>query len=243
MNRETNHLILVADDEPDIRSLLRILLEKEGYRVIEANDGREAIKATEDHADELSLIILDILMPEMNGFEVSDRIRALTDAPILFLTALSSDADKTKAYGSGGDDFVNKPFHSVDLMLKVQALIRRYERYRIQMGSADGMEEEANCIHFVGEVDWFPEERTVTRMGERVALTDREYRLFSCLARARGKNLTPAVLYEEVWGEPYLSSSSNTVIVHIANLRRKLEKDPSSPILIRTVWGKGYRID
>ena len=138
---------------------------------------------------------------------------------------------------------MNKPFRSVDLMLKVQALIRRYERYRIQTETADETEDEANCIHFVGEVDWFPEERTVTRMGERVVLTDREYRLFACLARARGMNLTPAVLYEEVWGEPYLSSSSNTVIVHIANLRRKLEKDPSSPILIRTVWGKGYRID
>ena len=243
MNRVANHFILVVDDEPDIRSLLRILLEKEGYHIIEANNGREAIKAAEDHAEELSLIILDILMPEMNGFEVSDQLRSLTDAPILFLTALSSDADKTRAYGSGGDDFMNKPFRSVDLMLKVQALIRRYERYRIQTETADETGDEANCIHFVGEVDWFPEERTVTRMGERVVLTDREYRLFACLARARGMNLTPAVLYEEVWGEPYLSSSSNTVIVHIANLRRKLEKDPSSPILIRTVWGQGYRID
>ncbi len=243
MNPSKTHLILVADDDPDIRSLLRILLEKEGYRIAESADGQEAVKQAEQYADELSLIILDILMPALNGFDAGKQLRAITEAPILFLTACSSDADKTKAYESGGDDFINKPFRSVDLLLKIQAMIRRYERYRVQKEQPASQSSTRGGIHFSDDVDWYPEERAIYRMGDRVLLTDREYRLFACLGEARGQNLAPSVLYEAVWGEPYLSSSSNTVIVHIANLRRKLEKDPSSPTLIRTVWGKGYRID
>lgn len=243
MNSEINHLILVADDDPDIRSLLRILLEKEGYRIIEAADGREAVKQAEQYASELSLILLDILMPEINGFDAGKQLRTLTEAPILFLTACSSDADKTRAYESGGDDFINKPFRSMDLLLKIQAMIRRYERYRIQKDQPTTQSASRGGIHFADDVDWYPEERAIYRLGERILLTDREYRLFACLGEARGQSLAPSVLYEAVWGEPYLASSSNTVIVHIANLRRKLEKDPSSPTLIRTVWGKGYRID
>lgn len=240
---ESHHLILVADDDTDIRTLLRILLEKEGYRVAEAADGREAIAAAETYAGELSLVILDILMPGMGGIEAAGRLRAITEAPILFLTACSSDADKTRAYGSGGDDFINKPFRTIDLMLKIQALIRRYERYRAKRSEGGTSEAEESGVRLSGDVEWYPAERSVLRQGERVVLTEREYRLFACLAEARGDILTPSVLYEAVWGEPYLASSSNTVIVHIANLRRKLEKDPSSPTLIRTVWGKGYRIE
>ena len=243
MNREAPHLILVADDDSDIRSLLRILLEKDGYRVLEAANGQEAVTAAESHATELSLIILDILMPEVNGFDAAKQLRDLTDVPILFLTACSSDTDKTRAYGSGGDDYIVKPFHAIDLRLKIQALIRRYEHYHMQKDARKTTPDDRDCIRFSGDVEWYPQEKAVYRLGERVVLTEREYRLFTCLGEARGENLTPAVLYETVWGEPYLASSSNTVIVHIANLRRKLEKDPSSPTLIRTVWGKGYRID
>lgn len=241
MNPNEGHLILVADDDTDIRRLLRLLLEQEGYRVAEAADGGEAVEAVR-RLGEVSLVILDILMPGVDGFDAAERLRGITDAPILFLTACSSDDDKTRAYGSGGDDFINKPFRSIDLMLKISALIRRYELYRTKQ-EEEGGEGGRPCVRFTGDVEWYPEEREVYRLGERVVLTEREYRLFSCLGEARGEHLTPAVLYEAVWGEPYLASSSNTVIVHIANLRRKLEKDPSSPTLIRTVWGKGYRID
>lgn len=237
-------LILVTDDDDDIRTLLRLLLEKEGYRVLEAADGAaavETVKTAVESGDSLSLLILDILMPGFNGFETAERLRRLTDAPILFLTACSSDADKTRAYGSGGDDFINKPFRTIDLMLKIQALIRRYQLYRERDTEVGG--GESGSVRLSGDVEWFPETREVFRQGERVVLTEREYRLFACLAQSRGSLRTPAELYEALWGEPYLPSSSNTVIVHIANLRRKLEKDPSSPVLIRTVWGKGYRVD
>ena len=240
MNPRKAPLILVADDESDIRNLLRILLEKDGYRVQEAEDGVAAVEAVTAHGD-VSLILLDIMMPNMDGFAAARALREKTDAPILFLTARSSDADKTVAYASGGDDYIVKPFHSTDLRLKVGAMLSRYERYR---GSAE--EEEPTpegVVRFPDEVEWIPAENAVYKQGSRVELTEREYLLFARLAEGRGENLSPAVLYEDVWREAYLASSSNTVIVHIANLRRKLEKDPSSPTLIRTVWGKGYRID
>ena len=233
-------LILVADDEADIRALLRILREKDGYRVLEAADGLEALQALRDHP-EVSLVLLDIMMPHLDGFETARALRKSTDAPILFLTARSSDTDKTAAYGNGGDDYIVKPFHATDLRLKIRAMLARYEKYRAR--GEESAETADGVIRFTGDVEWNPEEKTIYRLGERVELTEREYLLFARLAESRGENLTPATLYEDVWGEAYLASSSNTVIVHIANLRRKLEKEPSSPALIRTVWGKGYRID
>ena len=233
-------LILIVDDEADIRDLLRILLEKDGYRVVEASDGEKAVSIARELAGELSLIVLDIMMPHMDGIIAAAAIRVHTNAPILFLTARSSDVDKTAAYDSGADDYITKPFHAIDLKLKIRAMLSRYELYRSTVQSSV---EEDNARSFPGGVVWAPEEQTVYREGERVMLTEREYELFACLAGSRGQNLSPATLYEEVWKEAYLPSSSNTVIVHVANLRRKLEKDPSSPTLIRTVWGKGYRID
>ena len=243
MNEQNNRKesILVVDDEADIRALLRILLEKEGYGVLEAGDGTEAVSVAKHHAGDLSLILLDIMMPEMDGIRAAQALRSMTNAPILFLTARSSEADKTAAYASGGDDYIIKPFHAVDLRLKVQAMLRRYALYRD--ASAEEERDRDGRVILSGDVEWSPEEGAVYREGERVVLTDREYALFARLCQGRGQNLSPATLYEDVWGEVYLASSSNTVIVHIANLRRKLEKDPASPVLIRTVWGKGYRID
>ncbi len=240
--------ILIVDDDPDIRELLRLLLSREGYSPIEAADGREAVEAVRRDPT-IALILLDVMMPRMDGFEAAPAIRALTDAPILFLTARSSDADRTAAYAGGGDDYIVKPFHATDLRLKLGAMLRRYDLYRTAR-TPDAIEEApasapavSGGILLPGDITWDPAGCALYRGGERVVLTDREYALFARLAQSRGENVTPATLYEDVWGEPYLASSSNTVIVHIANLRRKLEADPSGPVLIRTVWGKGYRID
>ena len=243
MNTFHNHVILVVDDEKEIRLLLRILLEKEGYSVLEAGNGREAIELAQNEVHEISLILLDIMMPDIDGFMTAKAIRAFADTPILFLTARSSDADKMQAYGNGGDDYIVKPFHATDLKLKIHAVLKRYDLYRMRDPMREEPVSDRTCVSFPGEVEWYPDEKAVYRKGEQVVLTDREYELFARLCTGRGESLSPAVLYEEVWGEPYLASSSNTVIVHIANLRRKLEKEPSSPTLIRTVWGKGYRID
>lgn len=243
------HHLLVVDDDPDIRNLLRILLSKEGYRVTEAADGISAVNAVKEAGD-IALVLLDIMMPGPDGFQTAHAIRALTDAPILFLTARSSDADRTRAYTSGGDDYIVKPFHATDLRLKLRAMLGRYMLYRtmsevhpMEEAKPDGEASVTDGIALPGDILWHPADRRLSRDGETIPLTDREYALFARLAESRGESVSPATLYEDVWGEPYLSSSSNTVIVHIANLRRKLERDPSGPVLIRTVWGKGYRID
>lgn len=238
-------LILVVDDEPDIRALLRILLEKEGWRVAEAADGKEAVDYVNAHAQEVSLVVMDIMMPEMDGISTAAALRDMTDAPILFLTARSSDSDKVAAYRSGGDDYMVKPFHATDLRLKLRAMLTRYTLYLSQQAESRASADKADDCHFVlGDgvcVD--TEDKTVYKGKHSVPLTDREFDLLCYFCQHRGEILTPAVLYEEVWGESYLSTASNTVIVHIANLRKKLEMGSIGQTLIRTVWGKGYRLD
>lgn len=221
--------ILVADDEPDIRSLLKIVLEKEGYTVIEAEDGEQAVSLVKSDSA-LSLVIMDIMMPKMNGVSAAAEIRAVSSVPILFLTAKSADTDKVLAFGSGGDDYIVKPFYATDLKLRVSALLRRWNQYRV----AEEIEEPQP----VWEID--EEEKMLCRNGERVLLTEKEFELFTLLYRDRGRTFSPVEIYETVWKEAFLPSSSNTVLVHIANLRKKLGDDQS---LIRTVWGKGYVID
>ena len=221
--------ILVVDDEPDIRSLLKIVLEKEGYAVVEASNGEQAVALVKSDPT-LSLVIMDIMMPKMNGVSAASEIRAASSVPILFLTAKSADTDKVLAFGSGGDDYIVKPFYATDLKLRVSALLRRWNQYRAIEDSAP--EEQT------WEID--EEEKTLSRNGERVALTEKEFELFILMYRDRGRTFSPVELYETVWKETFLPSSSNTVLVHIANLRKKLGDDQS---LIRTVWGKGYVID
>ena len=221
--------ILVVDDEPDIRSLLKIVLEKEGYAVAEASNGEQAVALVKSDPT-LSLVIMDIMMPKMNGVSAASEIRAASSVPILFLTAKSADTDKVLAFGSGGDDYIVKPFYATDLKLRVSALLRRWNQYRAIEDSAP--EEQT------WEID--EEEKTLSRNGERVALTEKEFELFILMCRDRGRTFSPVELYETVWKETFLPSSSNTVLVHIANLRKKLGDDQS---LIRTVWGKGYVID
>lgn len=235
-------LILVADDEQDIRSLLRILLEKEGWQVAEACDGAEAVAFVKAHPH-VSLVVLDIMMPKMDGIETAAALRDMTAAPILFLTARSSDSDKMAAYRNGGDDYIVKPFHATDLRLKLRAMLARYRLYQSRIQEPPVREGSSNVIHLSESIEAHLDEKNVLKNGERVVLTEREYELLRYFCLHRGETLTPAVLYEAIWGEPYLNTASNTVIVHIANLRKKLEQDPAGPSFIRTVWGKGYRLD
>lgn len=223
--------ILVVDDEPDIRQLLGIVLKKEGYQVMEACNGQEALTIAGEHED-ISLVIMDIMMPVMNGVNAAEQIRRISPVPILFLTAKSTERDMISAFDSGGDDYIIKPFYATDLKLRVKALLRRWDMYRDLQGKnaeAIGKELEINV-----------EEKTVWRNGERVSLTEKEYELLSLLFHDRGRIFSPSELYETIWQETYLPSSSNTVLVHIANLRKKLGEDQN---IIRTVWGKGYVID
>ena len=223
--------VLIVDDDADIRNVLQILL-KDKYFVAEAGDGLGAIEYVAAHP-ETDLIILDVMMPGLDGFATCARLRELTKAPILFLTAKSAEKDMLSAYGSGGDDFLSKPFSHGELLAKVNSLLRRYREYR-------GKDESGLSI---GDLDVDFASHSVKCMGNPVALTDTEYAILEHLLKNRGKTVTAAELYEAVWGEKFLSGSGNTVMVHVLNLRRKVEADPSSPKLIRTVWVKGYQID
>ena len=236
-------LILVVDDEQDIRSLLRILLEKEGWGMAEAANGQEAVDFVKHHGKAVSLVILDIMMPVMNGTQAATAIREMTQAPILFLTARSSDSDKILAYRSGADDFIVKPFHATDLRLKIRAMLTRYAMYRAQEGMPKPVSDGGQTCIIGQNIEVHFEQKTVTKDGQKITLTDREFELLKFFCQHKNQTLTPAMLYEAVWGETYLSTASNTVIVHIANLRKKLEQGISGSAGIRTVWGKGYRLE
>ena len=224
--------ILVVDDEPDIRNILRILLEAKGYAVLEANNGRAAVQLVR-RQPELDLIIMDIMMPELSGLDASDKIRALTAAPILFLTARTQERDRYEAYASGGDDYLPKPFSQTELMIRVEALLRRYRVYK-----GKSTEQQLRPGLALDEAG-----RRVLCEGVPVELTETEFEILQFLAHHRGQVVSVEQIYNGVWNEKYMPSSTNTVMVHIVNLRKKLERDPSNPRLIRTVWGKGYQID
>ena len=223
--------ILIVDDDADIRNVLRLLLQ-ERYEVSEAADGSAAVEYLRGNPD-TDLVILDVMMPGMSGYETCDALREFSNAPVLFLTAKSAQADRISAYSSGGGDFLSQPFSQEELLAKVGSLLRRYKEYR-------GKPEAALAIEDL-EVDLST--RSVTSAGKPVLLTDTEYAILEYMLRNRGKTVTAQELYEAVWKEKFLPGSGNTVMVHVLNLRRKIEANPSSPKIIRTVWGKGYQID
>ncbi len=227
--------ILVADDEIEIRKVLRLLLENAGYEILEAADGADAVEAIRQNRD-IDLCIMDIMMPSMTGVEATKLIREFSTVPVLFLSARSLESDKEEAYSGGGDDYIVKPFSSRELLMKVEALTRRYTSYSTKVS-------DESIIRLWGGVIILPESREVIKNGTPIDIRDKEYDMLLFLAKNRGEVVSPVKLYEGVWEEMSLPSSGNTVTVHILNLRRKLEDDPSSPKIIRTVWGKGYQID
>lgn len=246
--------ILVVDDNPEIREILHILLGGEGYEIDEAKTGDEAVaRVTEKEPD---LIILDIMMPGMNGYQTCIEIRKRSNAPILFLSARTKEGDKMLGFSSGGDDYLAKPFSYNELVSRAKALIRRYQVYK---GKAEtyGPTGEAGrrsqypdrhtgsreTILRLGTLEIDEGKETVTKNGRVIDLTDTEYAVLHLLVKHRGQIFSAERLYEAVWQEPYYYGANNTVMVHIRNLRRKIEDDPKEPVLIRTVWGRGYRCD
>ena len=226
--------ILFADDDPEIRSVVRVLLESGGYEIVEAANGEEAVRLADETMD---LIILDVMMPCKNGILACVEIRQRLTVPILFLTARTQDSDKTVGFGAGADDYLAKPFSYAELAARVKALIRRYHVYKGKEEPADDgviSVRDLSVHRFGGQV---------FRGEEEIRLTDLEYRILLLLASNRGKIFTIENIYESVWGEPFFYSATNTVMVHIRNLRRKLEIDPKNPSYVLNVWGKGYRIE
>ena len=231
-----NNKILIADDNPEIREVLNVLLSSEGYEVIEAKDGQEVIDLINNDID---LYILDIMMPVINGYQACIEIRKKSNAPILFLTAKTQESDKTLGFSSGGDDYLSKPFSYNELTTRVKALLRRYYVYQGKVNHNDAVENKIIYNNIV--ID--PNSETVFLNDEQIELTYIEYQILYLLLSNRKHIYSTQALYENIWNEPYYYSANNTIMVHIRNLRKKIESDPQNPKIIKTIWGKGYRCD
>lgn len=235
MNSQKQYRILIVDDDPDIREVLSILLRSEGYDAVQAENGGAAVEKV--YADPaIDLVILDIMMPGVNGVEACAMIRRKSKIPVIFLTAKSQDQDKIDAYTEGGDDYLVKPFSRTELLMKVKALLRRYNEYRVRP-----VEPEVTTINDSVRLD--DKRRLVLKGDQKIPLTEKEYAIMRYFLDHRGNIVENRALYEGVWNESYLPSDGNTVMVHILNLRKKLEDDATNPQIIRTIWGKGYRVE
>ena len=224
--------ILICDDEKDIVSALEIYLRAEGYDTVAAYNGREAIERLRDR--EIQLVLLDIMMPELDGISALAGIRQESNVPVILLTAKSEDTDKVLGLNVGADDYVTKPFNPVELLARVRSQLRRY----LQLG---GGVDQGEMIR-LGSIELNDKRKTVTRDGEPVSLTPREYEILKFLMQHPGEVFSPGELYRRVWNEePY--GAESTVAVHIRHLREKLEIVPAQPRYIKAVWGQGYKIE
>ena len=232
---QQQYKILIVDDEPDIREVVSVLLGSEGYEVVQAENGGSAVEMV--YADKsIDLVLLDIMMPGMTGVETCEMIRKRSNVPILFLTAKSQDQDKVDAYSQGGDDYLVKPFSQTELLMKVKSLLRRYKEYQ-----SNSQTQGPQALG--GDVVLDSKSRSAIKDEKKIPLTDKEYAIMQFFVDHRGEIVGNKEIYEGVWNDSYLPSDGNTVMVHILNLRKKLEEDANHPEIIKTIWGKGYRVD
>ena len=231
---EDKQKILIADDAKDIRELLRIMLEDAGFETIFAKNGEEAVEKFEEDVD---LVILDIMMPKCNGIDACARIRENAEVPILFLTAKSAESDLIEGFEAGGDDYLIKPFSCTELLLRVKALLKRPH-----MGKQLLEENENKGQILIQDIILDTELQQVMRDGEEILLTEIEYRILQLLATNRNRIFTAKEIYEQVWEEAYMPNSTNTVMVHIRNIRKKLGDTGPNAKYLHNIWGRGYRI-
>ena len=220
-------LILIAEDDADIRDLLRLYLEGEGFRVLEAPDGQTALDLAREHSPDMA--ILDIMMPGMNGFELTRALRKYSDIPILILSAKSQDNDKILGLNLGADDYIAKPFNPVEIVARVKAQLRRAARTN-------------GDILTVRELTLDTASFQLVKNGETILLTPMEYKILALLMRSPGRIFTKIQLYEGAIGS-YFEGDDNTMMVHISKLRDKIEDDPKNPRYIITVRGLGYKLE
>ena len=224
--------ILVCDDENDIVSALKIYLSAEGYRVFEAYNGKEALDIVD--REEIHLVLLDIMMPKMDGITATTKIREISNVPIILLTAKSEDTDKVLGLNIGADDYITKPFNPIEVIARVKSNIRRY----IHLG---GGEVKPSRI-VIGGITLDDNEKSVYLDGETVSLTPREYDILKLFMQNPGTVFSPKDIYRKVWGEIPINAE-NAVAVHIRHIREKLEINPAEPRYIKVVWGQGYKIE
>jgi DNA-binding response OmpR family regulator len=223
------HPVLVVEDDARIRSVIRMALEGEGYEVVDAGSGEAALRVFA--ARPVDVVVLDLMLPDINGFDVCRRIRHESDVPILIVSARSDTHDVVAGLEAGADDYVTKPFAAKELAARLRALLRRV-----------GGGESRGTSYVFGPVVIAPEAGTVTRDGEEIPLTKTEFRVLCELARNAGLVLSREQLLDRVWGYDYLGDG-RLVDAHIRRLRTKIEADPSDPQLVVTVRGLGYRLD
>ena len=226
------YTILICDDDRDIVSALDIYLTSEGYQTVKAYNGREALKAVEQR--EIHLILMDIMMPELDGIRATAKLREENNVPIILLTAKSEDTDKILGLNIGADDYITKPFNPLEVIARVKSQLRRYT-------SLGGSEKSTGLIT-VGPVSMDDSAKRVTVDGEPVALTPIEYNILKLLISHPGQVFSSAQIYEQVWNDPAYGSE-NTVAVHIRHLREKIEIDPADPRWLKGVWGPGYKTE
>ena len=224
--------ILICDDEPDIVNALRIYLADPDYRLLEASNGRQALAVAE--REDLHLVLLDIMMPELDGIAALAALRKISNVPVILLTAKSEDADKILGLNVGADDYITKPFNPLEVTARVRSQLRRY----MQLGGGTVRPE---CLA-VGGIELDDRAKEVTADGEPVSLTPTEYEILKLLMSHPGQVFSPKEIYAQVWKDtPF--GSDNTVAVHIRHLREKLEIDPAEPRYLKVVWGQGYKME
>ena len=221
--------VLVTDDDQDIRDGIEIYLKNDGYNVLKAADGMEALQLLEAH--DVHLIILDIMMPKMDGITATFKIREERNIPILMLSAKAEDTDKIHGLSVGADDYLTKPFHPLELMARVKSQLRRYT----ELGTYQKQEE-------VSGLTLYPEAKEVRVEGEPVKLTPIEYKITELLLKNAGRVFSINEIYELVWNEEAYNAE-NIVAVHIRKIREKIEADPKNPLYLKVVWGLGYKIE
>jgi len=226
------HTILICDDDRDIVSALDIYLTSEGYRTVKTYNGQEALRAAQEQ--EIHLILMDIMMPELDGIRATAQLRQESNVPIILLTAKSEDSDKILGLNIGADDYITKPFNPLEVMARVKSQLRRYT----SLGGAG----KGTGLLTIGPVSMDDAAKQVTVDGDPVALTPIEYNILKLLMSHPGQVFSSAQIYENVWNDPAYGSE-NTVAVHIRHLREKIEINPAEPRWLKVVWGLGYKME
>lgn len=224
--------ILIVDDDENIRHLISVYLKNEGFTTVVSPDAPEALNLLKK--EDFDLVLLDIMMPEMDGLEACIKIREERNMPIIMLSARSEDMDKIQGLVSGADDYLTKPFNALELIARVKSQLRRYKKYNVDSFSQRSVME-------VGDLTVNADTRQVWVRGKEVRLTPKEFDILELLVRNKGIVMNVGKIYEAVWKEDFFKSD-NTVMVHITKIRDKIEEDPKHPIYIKTVWGVGYKI-
>ena len=226
--------VLVCDDDREIVEAIEIYLSQEGYKVLKAYDGEEALKLLDKH--KVDLLIIDVMMPRLDGIRATLKIREKQNMPIIILSAKSEDADKILGLNVGADDYMTKPFNPLELTARVKSQLRRYT----QLGST--VEKENKAVYTVGGLMIDDDQKEITVDGESVKLTPIEYNILLLLVKNQGKVFSIDQIYESIWNEDAIGVD-NTVAVHIRHIREKIEINPKEPRYLKVVWGVGYKIE